>query len=432
MKKIITFAAVIALTFCSLFAENKFKDRFIELYADASANASNNGLSMSEIFVKDVVIDLTKLADSLPDSGYKASMTATPLLGLKLNLSAFTIDFSIGATVDEYLQIGKSYFDILGHGYDYTQYTKENPLSFDINSTTDAFVYGKFDIGFNVKKFKIVAKPTLFVPMFHATPEKGTMTFTNLEDGTISAEVSQTIAIYSVAEATYNNGTLDFFDSMNVSDFGYGFDMGATVSYELNDKLNFTVNTRVPIIPGQLKHATKLTFDAAYNANAEDFVKGQFYDSEKTSASITTSDGKNYDLMNSEEDYSDMNLSWINADYKIHRPFKFEGYATFNLNSSLAFTGGAGLGVVHPFSSDASEISVYPEYFAGANLSLGGVVNAHVSTEYMDRIFKHEVGLGFNIRILELNAGISLQSTDFKTSFTMSGLGSYVTLAIGF
>ncbi len=431
MKKIITFAAVIALTFCSLFSENKFTDRFVELYGDASLNFSNNGLTLSEIFVKDIVIDFTKLADTLPDSGYKASLTATPSAGLKLNLPVFTLNLSIGATVDEYLQIGKSYFDLLGYGYDYTQYTKENPLSFDINSTTDAFAYGNLDIGFNVKKFKIVAKPTLFVPIFHVAPGKGSMTFTNLEDGTISAEVSQTIAIYSVEEINYKNGTQYFFENINVSDFGYGFDMGATVSYEFNDKLNFTVNTRVPMIPGQLKHGTKITLDAAYNANAEDFVKGQFYDSEKTSATITTSDGKTYDLMNSEEDKSEMDLSWINTDYKIHRPFKLEGYATYNLNSLLAFTGGAGFGVVHPFSSDVSEISVYPEYFAGANLSLGGVLNAHVSTEYMDRIFKHEVGLGLNIRILELNAGISLQSTDFKTSFTMSGLGSYLTLAIG-
>ena len=50
----------------------------------------------------------------------------------------------------------------------------------------------------------------------------------------------------------------------------------------------------------------------------------------------------------------------------------------------------------------------------------------------MDEVYKNALALSLNIRLVEVDAGVSLQSPNFTKSFTGAGLGAFVTLCIGF
>ena len=53
-------------------------------------------------------------------------------------------------------------------------------------------------------------------------------------------------------------------------------------------------------------------------------------------------------------------------------------------------------------------------------------------TGYFNEIFKHEAGIIMNFRFVELDLGVSLQGSDFKSSFKGAGIGAFVNFAVGF
>jgi hypothetical protein len=59
-------------------------------------------------------------------------------------------------------------------------------------------------------------------------------------------------------------------------------------------------------------------------------------------------------------------------------------------------------------------------------------LNFELSHSYIDQLFRNEFAVAVNIRLVEVDAGISLQSASFAKSFTGAGLGAFVTVSIGF
>ena len=95
----------------------------------------------------------------------------------------------------------------------------------------------------------------------------------------------------------------------------------------------------------------------------------------------------------------------------------------------LEFRGGVGLGVYHPFLEDAFP---YPEYYLSAGLNFLDFLKAKVSTEYTNQLFKHQFAADLNIRIIEIECGVSLQSTNLAKSFSKTGFGGYAVVSFGF
>jgi hypothetical protein len=88
-----------------------------------------------------------------------------------------------------------------------------------------------------------------------------------------------------------------------------------------------------------------------------------------------------------------------------------------------------GVGIRYPFSDN---YAVYPEYTAGLGLSLFGALGVDVSSAYLNQIFIHKIGVMLNVRVLEIDAALSLQGSDFVNSFSMSGIGAAVGVRFGF
>ena len=91
--------------------------------------------------------------------------------------------------------------------------------------------------------------------------------------------------------------------------------------------------------------------------------------------------------------------------------------------------GSIGCGVRYPCSKRAY---FYPQYHAGASISLLRILGASVSTEYINEMFRHEAGMMFNVRALEIDTGVSLVGSDFKNSWRGKGFGAYFTFCFGF
>ena len=95
----------------------------------------------------------------------------------------------------------------------------------------------------------------------------------------------------------------------------------------------------------------------------------------------------------------------------------------------LTFNALGGVGIYHPFMDD---MQIYPEYFFAAKVSLIGLLSAQISTEYFDKCFSHRFLASINLRFVQLDAGVSVSSTNFLKAFQGTGLGAFVSVAVGF
>ena len=114
----------------------------------------------------------------------------------------------------------------------------------------------------------------------------------------------------------------------------------------------------------------------------------------------------------------------------IHRPLKVNAYLDKNLLGTLFNArAGGGFGIRRPFSDDAV---FYPEYYLGLTLNLIDMFKIGVSTQYKDQLFIHQLGTTFNLRLIQWDFGISTQSSSFKKSMEVAGLGAYAYVTVGF
>ncbi|MDR1058775.1 MAG: hypothetical protein LBL43_04430 [Treponema sp.] len=58
-------------------------------------------------------------------------------------------------------------------------------------------------------------------------------------------------------------------------------------------------------------------------------------------------------------------------------------------------------------------------------------VSLDLSTGYRERIWRNKVLLAFNLRAIELDLGVGLQSQSFLRSFTLRGLNAAMGLRLG-
>ena len=396
MKRFIACTLLLLSLISSLSAYNWFDDRYFELSLGAKFGLSNNSLKINEVLKKDLVIDLKKFASEMPDKGLAINSYLVPELSLKLNLRKVQIGLTTGSEVWSEGSLSKDLFDYLGNGNSLYQVVN---ISQDVN--LDAFAYEEISVGFKIRDFTIVAKPCFFMPLIHAGSSNGQLKVQNLSDGSLNVDYSSNIDIYSAFGIAGEKG----FKA------GLGFDLGASVSYPLFDFLILTGNARIPIVPGSLKYKTVQTTTLNFTASIDKIISGDMGE-------------KNF--KNKQEDSK-------SADYYINRPMKFSIFADYTpFGDWLVFTGGAGLGFRHPFTSDADSFDFFGEYYLAGTLKLLNILKLTFSTEYYEKIFIHQLAFSANARVLELGFGINAQSSDFRKSCGGAGIGGFFVVKVGY
>ena len=404
MKKILACIFAVSVISTAAFTKNFFTQRFFEIKVGAEADVSNNLFAMNDFMKKDLVIDLRKIADECPENGFNLRADAAPTYAMNLNIGDFHLGVSTGLELYESINVGKDLFDFLGYGNSVGE-----TMNFAFTDDTDLFAYTQMTVGFKLGKLKITAQPALFMPVVSVRGGGGSVTVLNDSEGNLNVGMNLNLDVYSAVELkSTEDGKSVTFDSEKITTMfkqGYGFDLGGGVALALTPSLTLDTTCRIPIFPGHLNYKSTVTGGFDYKMKLTDFENG-----EKTEREV--------EVTNTE------------ASLAVHRPLKLDVYLDKNLLGGLFNArAGAGFGVRRPYCDAAV---FYPEYYLGFGINLIDMIKVGVSTQYKDQLFIHGVGGTLNIRLVQLDVGISSQSTSFKKSLSVGGIGAYAYVSVGF
>jgi len=403
MKKILACIFAVSIISTAAFSKNFFSQRYFEIKVGTDVDFSNNLFTANELMVKDLEIDLRKLAQECPENGFNLRAGASPNLGLNLNIKSFHLGIDAGVDVYESLTVGKGLFDFLGYGNTIGEESK-----FTLDNNTEVFAYSQVDLGLKIGKVRFNVKPAVFLPLMSIRGSGGTITVKNDTDGNMIASMDLDMDVYSIAEIEQTaDGKIVIDPEKLQAAFtkGYGFDIAGGLGIDVSDSFIIGANCRIPVLPGHLN----------YKSN----VKSGFDFKMKVT-----------DYQNAEITKQDVAITSTETYLAVHRPLKASLYIDKNMLGTLFNLHAAGgVGIRSPFSDQAL---VYPEYYVGFTLNVFDIFRLGVSTEYTDQVFIHQVGTTVNIRLIQIDLGLSSQSSDFKKSWSVPGVGAYAYVTVGF
>lgn len=401
MKKVII-SLIFAITLCSVYAKGFFSERYFEIKTSVPVGLSNNAISFNDFFQKELVIDLRELSNKVPEDGFNISAKANPSYGMNLRIANIFLGFSTGFDLWENFNISKDLFDLLGKG---NEPEEETNISFKNN--LDLFFNFNTDFGIKFKGNELHIKPSAFIPIVSSYGDLAKLTTVNDENGKLDISFATDMGFYSLFNLDQPDIKFDaeFFSHM-------GFDIGGSFRHPFGNIFTLEVDGKIPVVPGSLPYLKKI--ENKFNMSMS-FLGDDSEDEE--------------DLNEVDEESGSLNYVLEDQQFYINRPMKISGYLECApMGSLLVFRAGVGIGVFHPF---VSGYEVYADTYFGARLNLG-LLKAGVSTEYTDKIFKHQLDLSVNLRLIEIETGISLQASNFTKSFTGTGYGAFVNVSVGF
>lgn len=416
MKKL-SFLIVLSFFSFSLFAERAWNDRIFEINTEIPLNVTNNTIGLTDILKSTVVLDLTQMADNMPEDGFNTIISFNPSVTVRLDIpSGMYFGVKTGLDVYSNFSIGKSLFDFLGHGN-----TLNEDLDIGFGGYVDAFSYAQIDLGWDYDKFKIILSPSIYVAILHASTTGSNLRITNTVDGKFAYDLKGYLNLYSIvgiddmmmdAIKTGNYMAFPEIISNTFNDIkgSIGFDFEATVSYEMYRYLTLIGKVKVPVVPASLTYVVPMTLSSDFQSSVMDLAQGNI---EAPSFS--------YDMGTSQR-----------TIYKINRPMKISLCGNFHpWNGVMEYDAGLGVGIEHPFADDFSETDFYIDYYLGARVGLLNMLNLYFSTERTDRLFIHKLSASLNIRALEVKVGVASESSSLANSFKAGGIGVFVNTSMG-
>lgn len=412
MKRVFSILLTSFILINSIFAKGFFDERYFEIRADVPIDISNNAFSLNEILVKDLVIDLKKISDEMPKSGFTTIVNLNPSISTNLNIAGFSAGTRVGLNGYLKINLSKDIFEFLGYGY-----KGGDELNVELKPVVDLFAFAEVPVSFKISKYKFKVMPSVFLPIATVDNCTAKVSLTNDDDGNVSAQMVADLNLYTSPLFDILNGTEDVSE-INIQD-SMGFDLGASFEMPLIEDLNLRIDGRIPLMPGRLYNSVNMKYSYDFSTNLmETIMPGELNDG--------TSSGE---TKNELSDSGSPEGKKLEEPYYIHRPLKLNGYVIYNPVSFVTLVAGGGLGIRHPFGDG---FYCYPEYYASVSVSLAKILKATVSTEYTDQLFRHQLMGTVNLRVFELNTGISLQSGSFLQSFNAAGFGAKIGVALGF
>jgi hypothetical protein len=393
--------------------------RYFELGFDAQAMATNNYFDAKSLLVKDLVIDLKKIADEMPSNGLLVNaFVSGPETYWNLNLkNGFHLGMASGIEGNVSGNIGKNLFELIGYGN-----VDDTSIDVDGYANADIFAYYTVSGGFKLGSMRITVKPSLFIPIIHAQTDSLNASLSNPSDGSVKVTANAVGTVYSVTDlSSYENGFSQAAqDEITRNMFsGAGFDLAGAVEMPILSFLQVGAYARIPIVPGSLKYSASGTATMTYSAaSLSDIVSG----AGESSTSIS-------------------DIQYGTGNYYISRPLRLGGESAFRpFGNWFTLSTLLGIGVQYPYTAD---YKLYPEYSMGVSVDLFKIIGVSLSTSYLSQIFIHKVNVMLNCRVLELNvaallagSGGATNAKDFGTEFTNSfngtGAGAEISVCIGF
>ena len=428
MRKFISFLFIVTLFSNFIFSKNFFSSRIYQSKIDIPLSLSNNTFSLNDILVKDLVIDLQKLSENVSDKGSEFISLLNPNISSNINFSKFSIGSEFG--IDGYFKVNfsKDWLNLLGKGY-----SAGDTINLGIDGCIDVYSYLDFPVTFEIGKFKFGITPGIFLPILTFESAYANASFNNDIDGNIKATINTkynvlvSSGIYSVNKDKEDTimPFMEIYDNKLP-----GFDLSASFEFPILKNLNLLVSGSFPIIPGKLNQRMSYMEQCTnFEASVSELIgisnkKNETQDDNKKNDEYYKS-GRYWESVG-----HGLEMEELPQAYMINRPLKLNVYGIYNPFNFLSLTAGSGIVIKHPF--DSGDVFVYPEYYCGGIINFFDVLKAAVSTEYTNQIFRHKIACVINLRIIEIDAGISLESSEFLKSFDFYGLGAQVGIILGF
>lgn len=379
----------------SLAAKQFFDERYFEIQTKVPVSVSNNLFAVSDFLKDEITINLREIADKVPKKGMNYSINTAPSVGININTPKVTVGLKAGVDISSNLSLSKDIFDFFGYG---NQIGEE--LIFDTQLNSDIFVYSSIAIGLRKKSFSLKIEPAVFVPVLSMSGNLGTAKFLNDSEGNLCINFASSVDVYSCLASE------DIYFSEIVKNIPktLGVDISGVFQKPLDEFINLEIAFSVPIFPGRINKKMRYDFNYSYDAEVMNFADGV------------------------SDNYSDITYEEDCCVY-VTRPLNFMTYIDFVPSYLLDVRAGLGLGVRHPFVQNSF---TYVQYYLGGSINVGKLLKLTLSTEYTKQVYINQFVFDLNLRLLELETGVSLQSPSFLKSFTPAGVGAYICCSVGF
>lgn len=404
-------------------------DRLFELgLLNLNLGVSNNFITTSEIFKEKVSIDLNKLSNGF---NFNVNLALNPVfINFKNKKNTWGFGLSTGLDL-----IGV--FDLNGKMLTFREADKAHS---DIGAA--AFAEMKLQGFFTIFKFKLKLKPAAYFPILYAKADDFTYTYINRRS---PLGVDETIFNLKLDARVYTafpiNDDLDFKNIFNIAETikkitakpGFDFSIGA--EYPLSEALGITKKIKyldfdigvdflnIPIYPAVMEDYMRMTVNLGSD-DPIDFFSGLL---SEDSAEFDFNDFYSYSI-----DSAGKEKRKIKRPFKMlvsvnWRPFGGSNPAENNIKTGwLTVTPIFGFAVNPLYKKTAS--------FEGGlktRLSLVNLINFTLNIGYYDRIWKNSLDFAINLRVIEIDLGVSMQSANFLKSWKGGGFGASFGLKLG-
>lgn len=412
MKKIYAVVSALLLSVSCASAE-----RYFEFAFGTGVGLGQNVMSVSDIFVEELVFDFDKINDSLGASGAIINANVRPVFEMNLNVPVFNAGLHL--VNQEYIQFGisKDLFEFLANGNKLGE-----PISIGLNAMVDSFVSFEIPIGFNVGDFKVKTNLAYYLPIVFMPNPTAEASLDVDSEGNIVVSADANFKFYSLIsmEPMLGENATGFDISSLASDIASsgGVDFDLEITYPLFEFLQIGGYTHFPIVPGSLQH--EMSGGASFKMKQDSILSSLV-----ESGTVGSPDMSGVELHD---------FTFADKKYYVNRPFRFGACAYFTpFGDWFEVSSYFGFGTRNPFSADYDfKTYAYPEYSLALDIVGVKVFKFNMETNYIEKAFNQKIGIGLDLRILELDVDLGMSSPSFLQSWTGEGLTTEVWVKVGF
>ncbi|MCR4630901.1 MAG: hypothetical protein K5786_04655 [Treponema sp.] len=400
MKKILAFIITSFLLCTVMFSKGFFGDRFFEYKISVPFAISNNCFSVDDFMKKEAVIDFKKYVNDLNGENLDFITTVNPDVSINLNLPHFSIGLDAGLDVFSNIAFSDGLLKFMATGMKIN-----DVIDISVSPKIDIFVYSQANVGLKLSNFNLYVRPGVFIPAVSVSGSTGGIKIENTNSGIniITDTVFNTYSTVDLESIMSDPETFDFDYSVLGIDLAFGGDF-----FLIPSLLKLSADARIPIIPATMNYQIATSF--------------------ASSTTISLAELDAFEMNIPEAEFQNIG----SAAYKINRPLVAMGYIDFYpMRNFLDLRVGGGVGIYHPFMTDDTS-EFYFQYYLGLTVNIINMLKFSLSSEYTKQIFVQQAGFVLNLRIIEIDLGLSMQSSSFAKSWLGSGFGGYLVFSMGF
>ncbi|GHV67710.1 hypothetical protein AGMMS49928_05350 [Spirochaetia bacterium] len=403
MKKLLSVIFCL-ITVAALWAEKP--RRFFEWGMDVGAGFGNSFLRPTDIFNSDrlIKIDLDEFAKRSFDIAFDAE--AKTFFALNPN-EKWSFQLYTGVDAKMFSSISQEIAAYLAEGNaDKSDFTGTGNFGFSVFA--DVGLKGSRKWG----KWTFGATPAVYAPLLYSSKPEMKVRLNTGES--LEASLMFDTELYSaIPLEDYLSSLLPESATMSGASssqsFPLGFDLSLAAEYDLFPVFSVGgVISHIPIVPATMNNRARIraSYELPSGQSLLDMLTGDEFDAGDIKYDVNFDDN----------------------GVLVFRPLRFDVFAQYKPFSSR-------LVVLKP-SIGFSVLTVYGDMLClngglEAQLNLGRVFTLSASSSLLENIWRQQAGFELNLKVLELDLGVSSQSQDFLGSFQLRGLGVTFGLRLG-